>query len=139
MINKTFKHKFLVGSSIVLIVLISIVYLLSNTNGKLHKWRDALNKNKIEITTSKNLNINNVNVFWNSEKGPFGQIVKNGKVTDFVFKEYGINTITLLYNKDTIKIVSYIKTANWQGVKHFIELKKDEQNNVVGDIKIVKN
>lgn len=126
MIYKIMKWIFITFTTVILIANIGLIYFNYNTI-KLYELREYMNPNSIEINTSNNLNINRINIYWNSETKA-GQIVKNGKETNLIFKEYGPNSFTVLYEKDTIKQFTYFKTNNWHGHKHIISLSRNNEN-----------
>ena len=104
-------------------------------SSKFYELREYLNKNSISINTNNNLDINKVDVYWYSDFKN-GQIIKNGKATNLVFKEYGPNKFVILYDKDTVKEFIYGKSNSWHGHKHLISLSKKNKNIEV-EIKIV--
>ncbi len=135
MLRKLFKWIFITFFSIFLIGLISAIYFSYNSN-HFYQLREYFNQNSIVINTDDNLDINRVNIYWVSETND-GQIIKNGRSTGLIFKEYGPNKFTILYERDTIKKFMYYKSNNWHGHKHLISLSKEKNKKIEVSVQII--
>lgn len=135
MIAKLSKWIIIAFVSFLVVGILCIMYFKYNPN-TFYELREHFNKNSIFIYTKNNLDINKVDVYWSSEINS-GHIIKNGKETDLIFKEYGPNEIIVLYDKDTIKKFIYFKSNNWHGNKHLISLSKNENEKIEAEIKII--
>ncbi len=113
----------------------SLIYCSYNTN-RFYELREYLNQNSIELVTNDNLNSNEITIYWQSEVNN-GEVIKNGQLTDLIYKEYGINRFSILYKKDTIKKFMYFKSNNWHGHKHIIVLSKLNDTEVEANVEIV--
>lgn len=113
----------------------SLIYFSYNTN-QFYELREYLNQNSIELITNDNLNSSNVTIHWQSEVSN-GEVIKNGQLTDLIYKEYGINRFSILYKKDTIKKFMYFKSNNWHGHKHKIVLSKLNDTEVEANVEII--
>ncbi len=135
MLRKLFKWTFITFFSIFLIGLICFIYFSYNPS-RFYEMREYLNQNSIVINTDDNLDINKVNIYWVSETND-GQIIKNGQSTGLIFKEYGPNRFTILYERDTIKKFMYYKSNNWHGHKHLISLSKEKNKKTEVSVEII--
>ena len=90
--------------------------------------REILNKNSVEIQVSDQLEKNKVDVLWMDEFKNFKKIVRNGKETGVIYKEYGRNKFAVTYEQDTAGIFEYFKLNNWHGHKHIIRLIKNDSS-----------
>lgn len=91
----------------------------------LYFFRDVLNPNKIIIKANEDINIDQVEVFWESAAYESKKVFSKGKELKVKYKEYGDNNFYVLHKGDTIVKFYYFKTNNWHGHKHFISLNKD--------------
>lgn len=129
MLRKLFKWIFITFFSIFLIGLICIIYFSYNPS-RFYEMREYFNQNSITIKTDSNLDLNKINIHWISETND-GLLIKNGQPTNLIFKEYGPNRFTILYERDTIKKFMYFKGNNWHGHEHKFFLSKKKSSNKI--------
>ncbi len=138
--NTIFQSKVLKYSAITILITlltgIAIIIYFSYNPNDYYELREYLNKNSMIIKTTKNIDIDKVDVYWFSDFKS-GQVIKSGKTTNLVYKEYGSNRFVVLYKKDTVKKFVYGKSNNWHGHKHIISLSKKENKNIKVEVQII--
>ncbi len=132
---KIFKWLFKFFATIALIGILCIVFFNYNPN-RFYELREFFNKNSISIYANNNLNKHKVDIYWYSDFKS-GQVIKNGKITDLAYKEYGPNKFIVLYEKDTIKEFIHYKSNNWHGHQYLISLSKGNNKNINAEIEII--
>jgi hypothetical protein len=128
--KRTFKT---IKWTVLMVVLTGLglfIYLIVSPTG-FYDIREFLNQNSITIRTDNKLDKTKVDVFWTPEMGRTLKVVDNGEELDIIYKEYGPNLFTVIYNHDTVGTFSYFKTNNWHGHRHVIKLTLTDK----GDIK----
>lgn len=115
-----------------LILLLVLMYLQANT------IRDWLNPDSFNITTTNDIDKNDLQVKWTVEGLADTLMIYNeGLEKDLNYKRIGENQFLVYYRNELIGMFNLFKTQVWTGHEYQVELGRDSVNDIIMTVQII--